>query len=426
MIELIQTLALFPTAMLLMVVLAQYAIATRPKPKASGDFAPSISVIVPAHNEGKYIESTVKSLLAAEYDSGREIIVVNDGSTDETGAVLTKLQRENPGMLKVLETNHVGKSRAINTALGKAKNEVIVIIDGDSELEPGALKNLVRPLKDNKVAAVGGIVKVKNYRKSPITWFQRLEYLYSSFFNSLCDRIDGNIFTPGPISAFRRDVVAVEGGFNTKVYLEDVDMALRIIRQGYRIRIAEDAIVRTNVPESVGRWAKQRRRWMRGGIETIKNHKEVFFKKKYGAAGFFPLPLLTYWYMHAIINGIAIFGQVFGGYYIWFYLNGAGLSVPALQYFIFWFSALGIPNLAYMIISGAITPTPLLLMSMAMTLLSYPLYLYPYLRYKEKFGVRDAFALFFIFPYWIMVLVIQTASNIGWFKTRSGGNWWTK
>ncbi len=424
MLEIIQLVALVPTTMLLLIILSQYAISTRPKPRSTERHPLPISVIVPAFNEERYIENTVKSVLAAEYDADKQVIIINDGSEDDTGGILARLKKEHDE-LHILTTNHIGKSRAMNKALKIAKNDVIVVIDGDSELEPRSLMNLVDPLKDEKVAAVGGIVKVKN-QKPFIAWFQKLEYLYASFFNSLCDRINGNIFTPGPISAFRRDVVSVEKGFSTDVYLEDVDMALRIIKRGYKIRIAEGAVVRTNVPDTVRKWARQRKRWMKGGIEVIRNHKDIMFKKKFGACGFYPLPILTYWYLHSIIHGIVIFGQVLGGYYLWFVLNGTGVSLPALQYFIYWFSALGIVNLVYMMGTGMIPATPLLVMSVALTLLSYPLYIYPYFRFKEKFGLRDAAALFFIFPYWIMVLVIQSTSNINWFRSAAGRNWWVK
>ncbi len=425
MLELIQLVALLPTSVLLAIVISQYLIITRPKPTTKDYHPVPISVIVPAYNEEKYIRQTINSLLNADYDSERQIIVVNDGSTDNTGKILKEVKKTNPEIC-VLETNHIGKSRAMNEALKLAKNDIIVVIDGDSELEKNSLKNLTKYFRDKSVGAVGGVVKVKNHKATPITWFQRLEYLYASFFNSLCDRINGNIYTPGPISAFRKNIVSVERGFNTKLYLEDVDMALRIIKRGYKIRIAEDAIVRTNVPDSVSKWFKQRKRWMKGGIEVIKNHKDIMFKRKFGMSGFYPLPLLTYWYFHSIVMGIVIFAQVFGGYYLWFVLNGAGISISALQYFLYWFSALGIFNLIYMIGTGMIPATPLLVMSILLTLLSYPLYLYPYKRFNEPFHWRDVIALFFIFPYWIMVLIVQLTSNINWFKSGIGRNWWVK
>lgn len=420
----IELIALIPTSILLFITASQYFILMRPRPRFRSDYSPSVSILIPAHNESRYIESTVRSAMSSEYTGDKEVVVINDGSTDSTPQVLERLKREFSN-LTVITTNHVGKSNALNAGLKKARNDVIVVVDGDSDLEPGAIRNLVMPLADPKVAAVGGIVKVKN-RAGIISWFQRIEYLYSSFFNSLCDRINGNIFTPGPISAFKKDVVRVHKGFSNRVYLEDVDMALRIIKSGYRIHIAEDAVVRTNVPEGIRSWVRQRKRWMKGGIEVIKNHKDIMFRRRFGACGFYPLPMITYWYFHSIIMGLVILFQVFGGYYSYFLIHGQGLSVNAVQYFIYWFSVLGIINLIYMMATGLLTASPLLIMSVALTALAYPMYLYPYLRYRERFGIRDALAFFFLFPYWMLVLVVQSASNINWLGPRLGRNIWEK
>jgi len=419
----IETIALVPTAILLIIILSQYFILLFPKKKHHKNFWPSVSILIPAHNEGKYIEATVNSAIDSEYMGKKEIIVINDGSTDDTGKILSNLSKKYRE-LKVIKTNHVGKSNALNAGLAVSRNNVIVIVDGDSELAGSAIKNIVRPLARKDVGAVGGIVKVKN-RGGIISWFQRIEYLYASFFNSLCDRVNGNIFTPGPLSAFKRNVAEVLGGFNNKVYLEDVDLALRVIKSGYKIHIAEDAVVRTNVPETVKSWARQRKRWMKGGIEVVKNHKDIMFKRKFGSCGFYPLPLITYWYFHSIVMGIVIFFQVFTGYYNYFVVYGNGLSLNAAQYFVYWFSVLGIINLVYMIATGLISANPLLIMSIALTVLAYPMYLYPYFRYKEKFGPRDLFAFFFLFPYWMLVLIIQSTSNINWLKN-GGRNWWNK
>jgi cellulose synthase/poly-beta-1,6-N-acetylglucosamine synthase-like glycosyltransferase len=420
----IELIALVPTTMLLLIVVSQYFILLRPRRAFQGSYAPPVSVLIPAHNEERYIESTVRSALSSDYPGRLEAIVINDGSTDRTPQILSALRKQLRG-LRVISTNHVGKSNALNRGISASRNDVIVVVDGDSDLQPDAIANLVRPLSDPKVAAVGGIVKVKN-RSGPISWFQRIEYLYSSFFNSLCDRINGNIFTPGPISAFRRDVVRVKGGFNNRVYLEDVDMALRIIKSGYRIHIAEDAVVRTNVPETVRSWVRQRKRWMKGGIEVIRNHRDIMFRRRFGSCGFYPLPMITYWYFHSIIMGIVIFFQVFGGYYSYFLAYGQGLSLSAAQYFLYWFSILGIINLIYMMASGLIAPAPLLVMSVLLTSLAYPMYLYPYIRYREGFGTRDLVAFFFLFPYWMLVLIVQSASNINWLGPALGRNIWEK
>jgi cellulose synthase/poly-beta-1,6-N-acetylglucosamine synthase-like glycosyltransferase len=419
----IEQIAILPVSILFLIVISQYFIVWKPRRVYNREYFPSLSVLVPAHNEERYIENCVNSILESDYQGEREIVVINDGSTDRTGDILKKFSGNKA--VRVLKTNHLGKSRALNKAISLSKNEVIAGIDGDTDVGKESLKHLVRPLQDSKVAAVGGIVKIRNKRK-PVSWFQNIEYLYSSFFNSLCDKINGNIFTPGPISAFKRDRVEVLKGFRTDVFLEDVDMSLRIVRSGYRVRISERAVVRTNVPESVSGWVRQRRRWMKGGIEMIKNHKSIFFKRKYGTAGFYPFPIISYWYFHSMIMGIVLFTQIFGGYYMYFYLNGDVLSLGVAQYFLYWLSILGIINLGNLLITGAIPVTTLSILSIMVTAFAYPMYLYPFYKFRERPRVTDFIALFFMFPYWLLVLVVQISSNIHWLIPTERKNWWIK
>ena len=413
--------ALVPTVMLFLIIFSQYVVMSKSQKKEYPSYSPPISIIVPAHNEGKYIHQTVDSLLKAKYPNKKQIIVVNDGSTDQTASILKSFGSS----ITTFKTNHIGKSRALNEALKRAIHNIIIVIDGDSSVESEALIHLVRPLQDKNVAAVGGIVKIKN-KKHPISWFQTIEYLHSSFFNSLCDRINGNIFTPGPLSAFKKDRVEMLGGFNTSVFLEDVDMSLRLIRDGNTIRIAEKAFVRTNVPDTVRSWMRQRKRWMKGGIEVIKNHRTIILNKRFGNCGFYPLPILSYWYFHSIIMGIIIFAQIIGGYYQWFYLAGDLISLNVVQYFLYWFSFLGILNLAYLLITGLIPAGPLAIMSVIVTALAYPIYLYGFRKFNEPVRFQDIIALFFIFPYWILVLIVQVSSNIHWLIETQRRNWWTK
>lgn len=415
-----ETIALLPTAILLFIVISQYAILLRGKKTIFAEYSPTLSIIIPAHNEEKYIGSCIQSILSAEYQNKKEIIVINDGSKDGTGMIASSFSG-----VKVLTTNHLGKSKAMNEAIKCAKNEVIVVVDGDTEIEKDALMHLVHPLKDPAVGAVGGVVKVRN-KKKIFTWFQNIEYLYSSFFNSLCDKINANIFTPGPISAFRKNLIDELGGFNTSVFLEDVDMALRLVKKGYKIRIAEKAAVRTNVPNSISSWSLQRRRWMKGGIEMVKNHKDMLFNKKYGASGFYPLPILSYWYFHSIIMGIVLLFQIVGGYYQYFLAYGEMFSINVFLYFFYWFSFFGIINLLHLIVSGAIPLTPLSLIAILVTIFSYPLYLYPFYKFKEKMRIQDIIALLFLFPYWLLVLIIQFKSNLSWLLGTERKNWWTK
>lgn len=420
--ELLEAIAIIPTSVLMLILLSQYAIALRRKESFEDGYHPSVSILVPCHNEEEYVKQTIKALLDDPYPGKKQIIGIDDGSGDGTYKILKSFGRR----ITLLRTKHIGKSKSLNLAMKKARGEVIIVVDGDSVVEPGSIQRLVAPLRDRKVGAVAATLKVRNPRDGVMSWFQRVEYLYFSFFRSLCDRINSTIFTPGPLSAYRASVLKKIGGFTSDLFMEDVDVSLRILKSGYRIRVSEWAVSRTAVPNSLGKWYQQRKRWMKGGIEIIKRNKSFYFNREYGGGGFYSLPILTYWYFHSLVMGIIIFYQIFGGYYQWFWLNGAGFSLPALQYFVYWFSILGILNLVYQILAGAYVATPLMVLSITVTALNYPLYLYPFIRYRERFGWRDLFVLFFLFPYWILVLIVQTKSNTAWFRSPKGKNIWKK
>ncbi|MBI4176206.1 MAG: glycosyltransferase family 2 protein, partial [Candidatus Aenigmarchaeota archaeon] len=229
MLQLAETIAIVPTIVLFVILMSQYwLLFMRRDRKYARQFKGPISILVPAHNEGKFIRETINALLEADYPSRKEIIVIDDGSTDETPKILREFASK--GLIRKMRTNHVGKANALNAALKRARYGTVFVVDGDSIVEKQALKNLVRPFADSRVAAATGIIKVRNAQK-PIAWFQRAEYLHSCLFKSLCDKINAAMFASGPLSAFRKKVLLEAGGFNPKVYLEDIDISLKIIKK---------------------------------------------------------------------------------------------------------------------------------------------------------------------------------------------------
>ncbi|MFQ5647654.1 MAG: glycosyltransferase, partial [Candidatus Aenigmatarchaeota archaeon] len=341
MMQTIEFIALFPTAILLAIILSQYIIIlSRRRQGTFRPFFPDLSILVPAHNEGRYLRGTIKAILGSGYKGKKEIIVIDDGSSDSTPDIIRGFRRN--GLIRSIRTPHVGKSNALNRALKLASHKIVVVVDGDSEMEPDALASLMKPLADPKVGAVAGTIKVKNRKEGALTWFQKVEYLYFSFFRSICDRINGTIFTPGPLSAYRKELVMRLGGFSPKLYMEDVDISIRIVKAGYRIKVVDSAMTRTNVPTSLREWSRQRYRWNTGGIELAKSNLKFYFRRKFSGSSFYSLPILTYWYFHALIMGIVLFYQIFGGYYQYFYIHGDVLSFNVAQYFVYWFSVLGI------------------------------------------------------------------------------------
>jgi len=394
----------------------------KPKKKIRGNYRPAVSVLIPAHNEGKYLKKTINSILSCGYKGKKEIIVVDDGSTDNTPQIIREFKKKK--LIKSIRTNHIGKSKALNKGLKLAKNEIVITIDGDSRLEKGSIKKLVAPFSDKMMAATTGVIKVENTRK-PLSWFQKLEYLNFAFFKSVCEKINAVIAASGPLSAFRRRYLVEAGGFNQYVFLEDFDVALKLIKKGYKTRFVETAVCYTFVPEKLLEFVKQRFRWTRGGAQIIKTHFDMFLNRKYKGPGMYSLPLLSYWYIHSVLMGIALILQIALGYHNFFLTNGVVFSWDVARYFFYWFSVFGIINVGYEAILGNISLSLLTALNMLLLAFTYGIFLLALNKFKESLTLKDIVAFIFMFPYWLILLFVHAMSNIEWLKKR-GKNLWRK
>lgn len=423
MLQYAEALALIPTGLLLLVLASQFAILLARRPvKFRPGYTPSVTVIIPAHNEGKHIKSTLDAVLGSGYPGKLRIITIDDGSSDETPDILKTYSR-NP-RVRVLHTDHIGKSRAMNKALKLATTEIVITIDGDTRLEKGSIERLVAPFSEKEVAATTGVIKVANTGK-PLSWFQRLEYLNFAFFKSVCERIGAVIAASGPLSAFRRSYLVKAGGFNPHLFLEDFDVAIKLIRKGYKTHFVEDAWCYTFVPEGIMELARQRFRWTRGGAQVIKTHFDMFLNRRYKGAGMYSLPLLSYWYIHSVLIGIALVLQILLGYYTYFLSQGVTFSGDVALFLFNWFSIFGIMNVAWMSLIGAWQLSLLSAMNMLLLSATYLIFLLSIRRFGERFTLRDLIAFIFMFPYWLILLFIHGISNIEWAK-RGGKNLWEK
>lgn len=423
MLQIVELIATIPTALLILVLASQFIILIMRRPvKFPTGYTPSVTVLIPAHNEGPYIKTTVDAALNSGYPGRLKVIAIDDGSTDETPKVL-KAYSGNP-RVRVLRTNHIGKSRALNKALGFAKTEIVITIDGDTRLGKGSIERLVAPFSDKKVAATTGVIKVENTRK-PLSWFQRLEYLNFAFFKSVCERIGAVIAASGPLSAFRRKALLDTGGFSPYTFLEDFDIALKLIKKGYKTRFVDTAYCYTFVPEKLWELAKQRLRWTRGGAQIIKTHFDMFLNRRYKGPGMYSLPLLSYWYIHSVLIGIALILQIILGYHDFFLANGVVFSIDVVKYFFYWFSVFGILNVGYMVLIGQWSLTLLSALNMVLLSATYLIFLISLRKFGERFTVKDLIAFIFMFPYWLILLVVHALSNIEWSRKR-GKNWWEK
>lgn len=255
---------------------------------------PLVTVIVPAYNEEKAVGKTVEALLRLSYVN-REIIVVDDGSTDRTLEIARDYA--NGDKVKVLTKPNGGKWDSLNTGIKAANGEFIVCIDADTLLDQDAIQHLVKHFKSPDIGAVAGNVKVGN-RSGIITKLQALEYVVGINLHRRSEAHFRNVtVVPGPIGAFRASVLKEIGLFEGDTFAEDAEVTLKILKAGYKTVFEARALGYTEAPNSMISLAKQRYRWYRGSLQCLSKHKDMAFNRKYGHTGTFTMP----W---AIFNGV--------------------------------------------------------------------------------------------------------------------------
>ncbi len=250
---------------------------------------PRVAVIVPCFNEETTIGGTVESLRSLNYPKHLlEIILVNDGSTDGTKAVMDSYSGV-PGITVIHKTNG-GKHTAMNLGIESTSASLIGCLDADSFVDPGALLEIVSHFDAPEIAAVTasmGVFEAKN----PLERMQYAEYLTGITMRHILASVNGLHVTPGPFSFYRRDVLLKLGGFHKAHNTEDMEMALRLQSNGYRIENAARAKVYTKVPRSLGALIKQRTRWTTGFLRNSYDYRSLFGNYNYGVLGLLVLPL---------------------------------------------------------------------------------------------------------------------------------------
>ncbi|RKY92795.1 MAG: glycosyl transferase [Ignavibacteriae bacterium] len=247
--------------------------------KSTNGFKPFVSIIIPVYNESKMIEKSVASLLKLDY-ADYEIIIVNDGSTDDTEQVATALVGYQKGKLSGIKVSLVnktngGKASALNAGIQISKADYILCMDGDSQLSPDSLKLAIRHFSNPKIGAVAGNVKVLNRGKF-ITDLQALEYVEGlNMARSAQSFVRLVNIIPGPIGLFRKEALEKAGYYADDTFAEDADLTLRILAGGWKIYYEPKSISYTEAPENLQQLLKQRYRWTRGIIQSIRKHKKL-------------------------------------------------------------------------------------------------------------------------------------------------------
>ena len=266
--------------LLLMVIFATYH-GWRRKPKRWSWGPPvtePVSVIVPAYNEKECIAATLRSLMASDHPI--EIIVVDDGSTDETAAIVTSLRL--PGVRLVRQAN-AGKPAALNNGIRHARFNLIVMMDGDTVFEPSTVRHLVQPFARPEVGAVSGNAKVANRSKLIGRW-QHIEYVIGfNIDRRVTDLLRCITTIPGAVGAFRRSALLQVGCVSEDTLAEDTDLTMAICSAGWRVVYEENARAWTEAPVSFRQLWRQRYRWSYGTMQSMWKHRRAIFAS--GAAG---------------------------------------------------------------------------------------------------------------------------------------------
>jgi cellulose synthase/poly-beta-1,6-N-acetylglucosamine synthase-like glycosyltransferase len=233
---------------------------------------PSVCVLLVGHNEGSTIGATLASIWGTY--PRMEIIVVDDGSTDDMTPIAREFAATHPGVLVFRRDERGGKSSALNWGLRYTRAEIVVCVDTDSRISPTGLWDIVQPFADSRVGAVSAAVLTWNAFANLVTWLQAYEYRQTIFMGRMVQERLGCLgIVSGAFGAFRRTALEQVGAWDVGPG-EDGDVTLRLRKAGYEIAVAPYAECHTNVPTAWGRLFKQRCRWDRTVI-TFECRKHI-------------------------------------------------------------------------------------------------------------------------------------------------------
>jgi cellulose synthase/poly-beta-1,6-N-acetylglucosamine synthase-like glycosyltransferase len=278
---------------------------------------PRVTIIVPAYNEEKSIGRVLNSAVEADYPN-KEVIVVDDGSVDNTYSVASRYKdKMPPNSCLVIRKPNGGKYSAINYAIRFASGEYVIPIDADSVMGRDAIKEIVKYFQQEDVVAVGGNIKVRN-RKGLLTYCQALEYLVGvNMFKRAYDVFGVVMVVPGPLGGFRKDVLLERGEYDNDTLTEDFDTTLKALKTGRAVQASSHAMSFTEAPETLGELYGQRLRWNRGNLQTLIKHRDIVTNSRYGMLQKYGYPLIfltmiTLPFLSVIISAITILAIIYG------------------------------------------------------------------------------------------------------------------
>lgn len=293
--------------------------------------APSVAIIVPCFNEETTVGKTIESLLALSYPQNKlEVIVVNDGSTDNTYAVAQTYSTD--PRVSVLTKQNGGKHSAMNMALEKTTAEIIGCLDADSLVDSHALiASITQMYETNAVAVTPAITTM--HAKNMLQLIQQAEYSLSVFIRRAFSAAGAIFITPGPFSLFKRDVIVKLGGWRHAHGTEDLEMGLRLQNNFYKITNTPKSRAITKTPDTLYKLYKQRVRWTYGFIMNAIDYKHMFFNPSFGALGMVLLPTAFLSIFSAIFFASHLVYSIFDKFmHMWIKVSVVGIE-PSVPHF---------------------------------------------------------------------------------------------
>lgn len=249
------------------------------------DEHPWVTLVIPAYNEGPVLANCVRSLLASDYER-LEIIIVDDGSTDDTADVMAGLVQRHPSVRTISQRN-AGKAAALNRGIRASTGDVLFFVDADGIFAPGTVSEMLRGFDHPDVGAVCGDDRPVNLNRVQTRLLAMLSHAGTGLVRRALALVGCLPIISGNIGAFPREVIERVGGFDESTVGEDLELTWRVHRSGYRVAFQPTALVSAESPSTLRTLWRQRVRWARGLLQTTRTHRGMIGNPRHGLFGLY-------------------------------------------------------------------------------------------------------------------------------------------
>lgn len=276
---------------------------------------PKVTIIIPCYNEALTVSSTITSSFRQDYEGDIEIIVVDDGSKDNTwsiGQIFKTASKDR--QIKIIHKPNGGKSSALRLGIEKAQGSIILMTDGDSLIDAKAVSSIVDTFRKYPDAGiVGGYVFIKNTHTGYLTRLQQLEYIITQHLIRINQSEDGSVLiAPGPIFGMRTDLARALPPVDRTI-VEDCDLTMSVLSTGYTTRATTGGLSYTNAPEIWKDWIKQRKRWIYGQFQAWRMNRWHLKRNPWGLYTYFTWVMTTFSAFIFVLAAVSTLGYTITG-----------------------------------------------------------------------------------------------------------------